>query len=118
MSIPKRSIDPQFGVPSAAGRKRRIESYIEDALVHQNDGTHLAFTKRQSSDDYTVGWISALPLEMAAAKAMLDEIHDTLDDRLIDDNVYTLGTMCGYNVVIACLPSEIYGTTSATTVAI
>ena len=26
--------------------------------------------------DYTVGWICALPTEMAAARAMLDELHD------------------------------------------
>jgi hypothetical protein len=28
--------------------------------------------------DYTVAWICALPLEMAAAEVMLDEIHQTL----------------------------------------
>lgn len=31
-----------------------------------------------SHDDYTVGWICALPLEMAAAKAMLDLTHPKL----------------------------------------
>ena len=31
-----------------------------------------------SHEDYTVGWICALPLEMTAAKAMLDETHSNL----------------------------------------
>jgi len=29
-----------------------------------------------SRDQYTVGWIAALPIERAAATAMLDERHD------------------------------------------
>ncbi|KAE8391994.1 hypothetical protein BDV23DRAFT_171337 [Aspergillus alliaceus] len=29
-------------------------------------------------DDYSIGWVCALPLEAAAAKAMLDDIHPTL----------------------------------------
>jgi nucleoside phosphorylase len=71
----------------------------------------------RSHDDYTVGWISALPLEMAAAKAMLDAIHDPLPQHLSDHNTYTLGSVCGHNVAIACLLSGVYGTTSATVVA-
>ncbi|KAH8692117.1 putative kinesin [Talaromyces proteolyticus] len=69
-----------------------------------------------SHDDYTVAWISALPLEMAAAKVMLDENHDPLPQPFIDRNTYTLGRLCGHNIVIACLPSGIYGVTSAATV--
>ncbi|PWY91604.1 hypothetical protein BO94DRAFT_555415 [Aspergillus sclerotioniger CBS 115572] len=48
--------------------------------------------------DYKVAWICALPLEMAAAKAMLDEVHDSLSQPATDYNAYTLGT-------IACLPA-------------
>ncbi|KAL4788547.1 hypothetical protein BJX76DRAFT_363310 [Aspergillus varians] len=67
-------------------------------------------------DDYTVAWICALPLEMAAAKVMLDETHNPLYQPSTDHNAYTLGRRAGHNVVIACLPSGIYGTTSAATV--
>ncbi|KAJ5637503.1 hypothetical protein N7490_007382 [Penicillium lividum] len=67
--------------------------------------------------DYTVAWICALPLEMAAAAAMLDERHHDLPARPRDDNTYILGRIGGHNVAIACLPLGVYGTTSATTVA-
>lgn len=72
---------------------------------------------RLSYDDYTVGWICALPLELAAAKAMLDEIHPKLPQDPNDHNTYFLGSVNGHNVVIACLPAGVYGTTSTSTVA-
>ncbi|KAL2844857.1 hypothetical protein BJX68DRAFT_256969 [Aspergillus pseudodeflectus] len=75
------------------------------------------FATNKRREDYTVGWVSALPLEMAAAVAMLDERHDPLQSVAGDDNVYQLGQMCGHNVVIVCLPSGVYGTTSAAAVA-
>ncbi|KAF7155562.1 hypothetical protein CNMCM6106_004708 [Aspergillus hiratsukae] len=64
-------------------------------------------------DDYTVAWICALPLEMAAAKTMLDKVHPSLLQPETDHNAYTLGSVIGHNVVVACLPSGVYGTTSA-----
>ncbi|OAT14139.1 ankyrin repeat-containing protein, variant 2 [Blastomyces gilchristii SLH14081] len=72
-----------------------------------------------SRDDYTVGWICALPLEMAAAKAVLDHIHADLpaDPSLNDSNSYVLGSLNEHNIVVACLPFGVYGTTSAATVA-
>lgn len=66
--------------------------------------------------DYTVAWICALPLEMAAAKIMLDETHSPLSLPRTDHNTYTLGRLGCHNVVIACLPSGVYGTTSASVV--
>ncbi|KAJ9481399.1 hypothetical protein VN97_g12081 [Penicillium thymicola] len=71
-----------------------------------------------SHDDYTVGWICALPLEMAAAKLMLDVIHPSLPRPPTDQNTYILGNIGDHNVVIACLPSGAYGIVSAATVAI
>ncbi|KAL2801754.1 TPR-like protein [Aspergillus granulosus] len=65
---------------------------------------------------YSVAWICALPLELATAKAVLDEVHPTLPQPKTDHNVYTLGSAGGHNVVVACLPAGIYGTTSATAV--
>jgi nucleoside phosphorylase len=73
--------------------------------------------KRLSYDAYTVGWICALPLELTAAKVMLDESHENLPQPPSDHNTYTLGVISGHNVVIAGLPLGVYGTTSASTVA-
>lgn len=70
-----------------------------------------------SHNDYTVGWICALPIEMAAAKAMLDEVHNDLPVPSYDHNAYTLGRIGKHNVVITCLPHGEYGTASATLVA-
>lgn len=70
-----------------------------------------------SHDDYNVGWICALPIEMAAAKAMLDNIHGSLPGDSNDSNTYTLGSIGMHNIVIACLPSGHYGTNNAATVA-
>jgi nucleoside phosphorylase len=67
--------------------------------------------------DYTVGWICALPIEMAAARAMLDEHHNPLQQNSRDHNTYTLGRIGRHNVVLACLPTGVIGTLSAATVA-
>ncbi|OJJ46829.1 hypothetical protein ASPZODRAFT_43650, partial [Penicilliopsis zonata CBS 506.65] len=55
---------------------------------------------------------------MAAARAMMDEIHEDCGRTSHGDtNTYTLGTIMGHNCVIACLPGGVYGTTSTTAVA-
>ncbi|RAH53482.1 Pfs domain protein, partial [Aspergillus piperis CBS 112811] len=73
--------------------------------------------RRLSHDDYTIGWVCALATEAAAAMAMLDQIHPALPTHARDSNSYTLGSIGRHNIVIACLPAGIYGTTSAATVA-
>jgi hypothetical protein len=55
--------------------------------------------------DYTIGWICALPKEMTAAVAMLDQSHDNLPQPVSDQNNYSLGSIGNFNIVIACLPS-------------
>ncbi|KAL4986746.1 nucleoside phosphorylase domain-containing protein [Aspergillus falconensis] len=70
------------------------------------------------AEDYTVGWVSALPVELAAAAEMLDEEHPELPHDPNDDNIYTLGRIGHHNVVLACLPAGRHGTTPAATVAI
>ncbi|KAN0068058.1 hypothetical protein V8E54_013986 [Elaphomyces granulatus] len=70
-----------------------------------------------TQEDYTVAWICALPLEAAASKAMLDKTHPQLSQLAGDDNAYTLGEISGHNIVMAYLPSGVYGTVSAATVA-
>jgi nucleoside phosphorylase len=66
--------------------------------------------------DYTVGWICALPIELAAAQEMLDEEHLAIHDHN-DPFIYTLGRIHVHNVVLACLPAGSIGTQSAATVA-
>ncbi|KAK4069154.1 hypothetical protein Trihar35433_5733 [Trichoderma harzianum] len=70
-----------------------------------------------SHADYTIGWICALSKEQTAAIAMLDQKHPDLPSLANDDNAYTLGSIGGHNIVIACLPKGRYGTNSAATIA-
>jgi NACHT, LRR and PYD domains-containing protein 3 len=65
-------------------------------------------------EDCVVAWICALPLELAAAKSILDETHDPLPQLPNDENTYALGKIYGYNVVVTCLPAR---TTAAANVA-
>ncbi|KAK1841976.1 hypothetical protein CCHR01_15389 [Colletotrichum chrysophilum] len=85
-------------------------------VVSANEGVT---SEAEDKNAYTVGWICALPLEMAAAELMLDEIYETIqfDQDKNDHNSYTLGRMKSHKVVIACLPSGDIGTTPAATVA-
>ncbi|KAL9049484.1 MAG: hypothetical protein Q9162_007198 [Coniocarpon cinnabarinum] len=53
-------------------------------------------------DDYTVGWISALPREQAAT--LLDDVHEKLPVSK-HDTTYILGRIDVHNVVVACLPT-------------
>ncbi|KAL4989770.1 hypothetical protein BDW68DRAFT_63869 [Aspergillus falconensis] len=62
-----------------------------------------------SRRDYTVGLICVLHIELAAVRAMLDEIHTDLPVPRSDPNTYILGRMCSHKVVITCLPNGIYG---------
>jgi hypothetical protein len=55
---------------------------------------------------------------MAAAKGMLDENHEDLQEQdSFDHNSYILGQIYHHNVVIASLSAGVYGTTPAATVA-
>ncbi|KAK6001655.1 hypothetical protein QM012_002145 [Aureobasidium pullulans] len=77
--------------------------------------------KQPRLEDYKVGWITALPTEAAAAKAMLDKTHPRLPTPH-DSNVYTFGFIRsgqdiadgGHNIVIA---SGRPGTATAATIA-
>lgn len=68
-------------------------------------------------EDYTIGWVCALPNEQAAALFMLDEKHGDLSNPPNDQNAYTLGSIGKHKVVIAGLPKGRYGNTSSATVA-
>src|SRR5947207_7857842 len=72
-----------------------------------------------SNDEYTVGWICALPIEMAAAKGMMDEEHGDpqMAPQRADHNTYLLGCIGKFKVVVACLPKDEIGSSSAAAVA-
>ena len=74
--------------------------------------------RRVHIKDYTVGWLCALPIELAAAQEMLDEEHPDLQRDRNDTNLYTLGRIGEHNIVIACLPAGQTGTNSAASVAV
>lgn len=68
----------------------------------------------RSIDDYQVGWVCALPIELATARAMLDEEHGTVPSQDEQDrNNYVLGQVYGHNVVIICLPTRVDGNNAA-----
>ncbi|KAM0514854.1 hypothetical protein ACHAPE_006530 [Trichoderma viride] len=76
-----------------------------------------AITIPHTRDDYTVGWVCALPTELTAAIHMLKERHPDLKQQRGDSNAYILGKMGEHNVVIAGLPKGRTGTASSATVA-
>ncbi|KAK1840600.1 Ankyrin repeat domain-containing protein 50-like protein 3 [Colletotrichum chrysophilum] len=101
------SSEPDSGAGDFQPRKKRNRD-----VDRPEKDVHIAV------EDYSVGWVCALPLEMAAAKGMLDQVHPNLAQQdPADHNSYILGQVQGHNVVIACLPAGIYGTTPAATVA-
>jgi nucleoside phosphorylase len=69
-------------------------------------------------EDYTVGWVCALPVELAAAQEMLDEEHPDLerDPADNDENLYALGSISGHSVAIVCLPAGRIGNNPAAAV--
>jgi len=86
--------------------------------------SNIAYAERQistpSRDQYTLGWIAALPLELAAAIAMLDHRHEKPPDfaqSSSDKNSYTWGRIGDHNIVISSLAAGVYGKVSAATTA-
>ena len=71
---------------------------------------------RLDRDDYTVGWICALPVELKAARALLDEQHQLPVQRDGDNNSYTVGRIGVHYVVMAILPAGRIGTNPAATI--
>lgn len=71
-----------------------------------------------SIDEYELGWVCALPKEMTAARAVLDEEYGPFENQdAQDSNSYILGCLGEHNVVMACLPVGVYGTNAAARVA-
>ena len=96
-------------------KKRRFGDHTEHVFAKSTPP--VTVSKKLTYEDYTVGWICALALEMTAARTMLDEQHISLPNPPQDQNAYVLGEICGHNVAITCLPSGVYGNNSAAVVA-
>ncbi|PKK48454.1 hypothetical protein CI102_7274 [Trichoderma harzianum] len=80
----------------------------------------MATPQLSDSRQYTVGIITALDKELAAAMAVLDEKHrkpQKFKKHPKDTNTYTWGRIGEHNVVIASLAAGSYGTVSAATTA-
>jgi nucleoside phosphorylase len=73
--------------------------------------------RRLKAGDYTVGWICALPIELAAAQEMLDEEDEDASRYGPNSELYTFGRIGDHNVVLACLPTGRMGPQSAATLA-
>ncbi|PIG82392.1 Pfs domain protein [Aspergillus arachidicola] len=111
------SLRPRIRLPRGLGLEERKSIYDQSTKTAPLINQTTIPTPHRQPEEYTIGWICALPLEMAAARAMLDEIHVTLPTLPNDYNNYTLGNIGSHNIVVACLPIGVYGTTSAATVA-
>lgn len=74
-----------------------------------------------ATEDFTVGWICALYLELAAALEMLDEEYDGeppgFSQSSTDRNSYSFGRIGNHFVVIACLRAGSVGAVDAAHVA-
>ncbi|THC94149.1 hypothetical protein EYZ11_006357 [Aspergillus tanneri] len=86
-------------------------SESHDAKLSAGEGTF-------RPEDYTVGWICALPIELAAASELLDEEHGGLPYDPSDDSIYTLGRIGQHNIVLVSLPAGQFGTNSAAAVTV
>ncbi|KAF3927955.1 hypothetical protein ABW20_dc0108790 [Dactylellina cionopaga] len=71
---------------------------------------------RLDKAEYNVGWLCALPLELAAANLMIDEHHDAPWNLTDPQNHYIFGSIGRHNVVATVLPEGSYGTISASDV--
>ncbi|KAJ5988287.1 hypothetical protein N7481_003497 [Penicillium waksmanii] len=96
------------------------DGHDETALSHlpkRQKTLHRGDLPAARREIYTVAWICALSIEMAAARAVLDNIHESLPALTDDSNTYVLGDIQRHNVVIAYLPTDQYRIVNAANVA-
>jgi hypothetical protein len=70
---------------------------------------HRGGSSKRTYRDYTVGWICALPVEMAAAGGMLDERHPLLPALRHYDNNYLLGSIGEHLISLITISSHSMG---------
>ncbi|CAI6337850.1 unnamed protein product [Periconia digitata] len=61
--------------------------------------------RRPAATEYTVGWVCALSIELAAAEILLDEEYEPPPHDEDDLIAYTFGRIGKHNVIITCLPA-------------
>ena len=96
-----------------------MENYHElesRSLPKRQKTSHQSSLPVQQYGDYTIAWVCALHIELAAARKTLDDIHETPLRNAGDTNSYVLGSIKGHNIVVGCLPVDQYGTVNAATV--
>ncbi|KAK8009584.1 hypothetical protein PG989_000517 [Apiospora arundinis] len=64
--------------------------------------------------DFTVGWVCALSIELAAAVEMMDEEFADLPSHPTDSNCYSFGRVGLHYVIAACRPAGQIGNDQAT----
>ncbi|CAI6099874.1 unnamed protein product [Clonostachys chloroleuca] len=94
---PSCSVEMDIRLPLGHGNR------ATSPLAKRQKTSHLPMRNALPQECYTIAWICALPIEMAAARAMLDETHGDLPRSGNDTNSYCLGSIKNHNVVIACL---------------
>ncbi|KAF4956033.1 hypothetical protein FSARC_11696 [Fusarium sarcochroum] len=109
--------DESRGWTEANGEETMPTASKRRKVAHTIDDDGRGQKQRLSPSDYTVGWICAISIEMAPARAMLDRVHESLPTSPDDTNAYTFGNIGKHNIVIACLPSGHYGLNNAAIVA-
>ncbi|KAL2802255.1 hypothetical protein BJX63DRAFT_438047 [Aspergillus granulosus] len=107
---------PSSKHPQGVKRRRRATSdRSQSSSMPITDTPSTVSTNPPSlaNDDYTVGWVCALPSELAASRAMLEREHPDLPQAANDSNIYTLGQIKWHNIVLACLPKGTAGANAA-----
>ena len=108
---PKRTYQDEEPSASLSKRPRTFDA-ASNRCIYPNHNAYSPYVH----GNYTIAWICALHLELAASRAMLDEEHPLPPSQAGDDNIYVLGRIDQHNVVMTCLSGQ-YGTNNAAIVA-
>ncbi|KAJ5549031.1 hypothetical protein N7513_006265 [Penicillium frequentans] len=106
----------EYHYGSNSGMQIGINHGTISAEIHPPKRQKTSHWDRSSAsrhDSYTIAWVCALHIEMAAARAMLDNIHESLPAHADDTNAYVLGSIKQHHIVITCLPAEQYAMNNA-----
>lgn len=104
---------------TASGNAKQHNGNVFGNIVHNYSSpspSRQSVPKGRSRNDYTVGWVCALPVpEFQASQLLLDERHS---DVPLPETIYqyVCGKINGHNVVMGCLPVASMGTTAASAV--
>jgi ankyrin repeat protein/nucleoside phosphorylase len=101
-------LDPKWPLTSveATSVPKESPSRVEQHLKQKSFGSsrHIGSTSFTFfHKDYTVACICPMAVELAPVEAMLEELHPTLNTSR-SQNVYTLGSIGGHNIVVAVMP--------------